>query len=54
MGSEIRSSDLEIGLSSNAGMAGTDIDTAASMPASLHLSIHPHPDHFTPSKRSVP
>ena len=46
MGSEIRSSDLETGLSSNAGTAETDIDTATSIPTSSHPSVSPPPRSF--------
>ena len=55
MGSEIRSSDLEMGLSFNAGTARTDIDTTASIPMSYHLSISPpsRPFHALKEKCSL-
>ena len=43
MGSKIRSSDLEIGLSSSASTAGAEMDTTASIPVSSQPSISPPP-----------
>ena len=55
MGSEIRSSDLETGLSSNVGTAETDTDTAASIPVSPHPSVLPssRPFHALKEKCSL-
>ena len=41
MGSEVRSSDLETGLSSSAGMAGAETNTTTSMPSSIPSSSRP-------------
>ena len=41
MGSEIRSSDLETGLSSSVGPVGAGMDTATSIPSSVLSSSHP-------------
>ena len=41
MGSEVRSSDLETGLSSSAGMARAKMDTTASMPSTIPSSSQP-------------
>ena len=41
MGSEVRSSDLETGLSSSAGTAGAKTDTTTSVPSSEPLSSRP-------------
>ena len=56
MGSELRSSDLERGLSSSVGMAGVGVDTTTSVPSSAPLSSHPlasatsHPFHALKEK----
>ena len=41
IGSEIRSSDLEIGLSSSAGPVGAGIDTTTLIPSLVPLFSHP-------------
>ena len=41
MGSEVRSSDLETGLSFSAGMAGAETDTTTYVPSSVPSSSHP-------------
>ena len=49
MGSEVRSSDLERGLSFGVGMAGIGIDITTSVPSSAPSSSHP--SSFTTSCR---
>ena len=46
MGSEIRSSDLETGLSSNAGTAGAETNTTAYIPLSSQPSVSAPPRSF--------
>ena len=41
MGSEVRSSDSETGLSSSAGTAGVETDTTTSVPSSVPSSSRP-------------
>ena len=41
MGSEVRSNDLDTSLSSSAGMAGVEMDTATSVPSSVPSSSCP-------------
>ena len=41
MDPEVRSGDLEIGLSSSAGTARAETDIATSMPSSIPSSSHP-------------
>ena len=41
MGSEVRSNDLDTSLSSSAGMAGVEMDTATSVPSSVPSSSLP-------------
>ena len=54
MGLEIRSSDLETGPSSKAGTVGLTQTSLLLYPHLPTFLFRPHPNHFTPSKRSFP